>query len=233
MKKVLLIAVLFFSMHCTAQSKRDILSVSPKTVIKDIEGNKISYLQYIELTNSGDWIPVINKKDSGETHFVQLRKTTKAEKEKIISEHVIGHQSSLTGKKAPRFRMRDVTGKIISSATTKGKVVVLNFWFTNCKPCILEFPTLNKTFEKYKDNDQVVFAAITFEKKEAIESFLEKYYFSYPMITDAQEICDIFIQNSYPVNIVINKSGVYESYTIGGPPATGLDSVIDSALAKK
>jgi thiol-disulfide isomerase/thioredoxin len=53
----------------------------------------------------------------------------------------------------------------------KGKFLVLDFWATWCGPCIASFPKLNEIEEKYKDNNKVVFAAITAETKGKIDTF--------------------------------------------------------------
>jgi thiol-disulfide isomerase/thioredoxin len=37
-----------------------------------------------------------------------------------------------------------------SDVCSSDLVIVLNFWFTQCKPCVAEFPELNELKEKYK-----------------------------------------------------------------------------------
>lgn len=38
-----------------------------------------------------------------------------------------------------------------------GKIVVMNFWYSKCLPCIKEIPELNKIVAEYKDNKNIVF----------------------------------------------------------------------------
>src|SRR5258706_16453591 len=47
-------------------------------------------------------------------------------------------------KKLPSFKLVTLHGDTINSKQTEGKVVVLNFWFIDCHPCIAEVPGLNK-----------------------------------------------------------------------------------------
>lgn len=141
----------------------------------------------------------------------------------------------LIGENVPNFKMTDINGNIISSENTKGKVVVLNFWFTDCKPCISEIPELNEVYEKYKKNTNVIFASVTFDKKDKVNLFLKEHPIKYPVVTDARKICDLFKTIGYPTNIVIDKKGKYFDYTSGGFPQIGnqISNSIQNALEEK
>jgi cytochrome oxidase Cu insertion factor (SCO1/SenC/PrrC family) len=46
------------------------------------------------------------------------------------------NQSDLVGTKALGFSATDINGKEYSLDSLKGKIIVMNFWFIQCKPCI-------------------------------------------------------------------------------------------------
>ena len=50
---------------------------------------------------------------------------------------------------APDVIFKDLTGKDVSLADYRGKVVLLNFWATWCEPCQVEIPWLIEMQEKY------------------------------------------------------------------------------------
>lgn len=216
----------------SAEIPEGAVMINENTVFKDEEGNKVEFFKFIEMMESGEWSSEPVKDEKGKLQYVQLKKAT--EEEKIMRGDMpkIGNSSALIGKKAPDFKMKDKDGNQLSLESIKGKVVVLNFWFASCKPCITEIPELNKVYEKYKSDEKVVFASITFEKKDQVNEFLKKYPFSYPIVSDAKEICDLFNVSSFPTNIIIDRNGNYYEYIVGGNPNIGqhLSRAIKNAL---
>lgn len=209
--------------------------IDENTMIKDETGNIVEMLKLMDLMNSGEWSIDPVEDEKGKLLYMQLRRATEEEKKMNAKMPMHGNNSNLIGKRAPNFKMKDIDGNIISSKNTKGKVVVLNFWFTSCKPCIEEIPSLNKVYEKYKTNTNVVFASITFNNDEKVISFLKKHPTKYPIVPNAKDICNLFKISGYPTNIVIDKNGNYYDYLSGGNPKIGhqISNSINNALNDK
>lgn len=55
------------------------------------------------------------------------------------------------GKVAPNFSAPDPNGKEIALNDIKGKVTIIDFWASWCKPCRRENPNVVKLYEKYHD----------------------------------------------------------------------------------
>lgn len=226
MKRILVIAlmtILFCYHHGYSQEiPEGAIRIDDNTIIKDDSGNKIEMFELMDLLNSGEWKmdPVTDEK--GDLLYMQLRKATEEEKSMMKQmQPSMENSSELIGKSSPDFTMVDLNGNTISSVNAKGKVVVLNFWFTACKPCISEIPDLNEVYEKYKNDTNVVFASITFDKLDKVNSFLKKYPLEYPVVSNAKEVCDLFKITGFPTNIIIDKEGNYSDYITGGNPKIG------------
>jgi len=239
MKRILIIAIsilfLSFQYGYTQAPPEGAMMIDENTIIKDESGNRVEMSKLMELMNSGEWMMEPVNDSEGKMLYLQLRKATEEEKKRISEMPVPGGGADLIGNQTPAFNMTDINGNVISSENTKGKILVLNFWFTSCKPCISEIPELNEVYEQYKDNGDVVFASVTFNESDEVSSFLKKYPFKYPVVADAKEICDLFNISGYPTNIVIDRNGNYFYNITGGFPKIGhqITKSIQKALDDK
>jgi peroxiredoxin len=129
--------------------------------------------------------------------------------------------SKLVGKPAPDFTVKTIDGKKVSIKSLKGKVVVLNFWFTQCRPCVEEMPTLNKFVEKYKGNKDVVFLApevVAQTTKEDVEKFLKRAPFAYQIGLGGKDAAALYQVKIFPANFVIDKQGIVRMGYVGFNP---------------
>lgn len=106
----------------------------------------------------------------------------------------------------PEMNLESLDGEYLSSNDFKDQFIVINWWATWCAPCIKEIPGLNEIAEKYSNNKNVRFIAITDDPKERITSFLKSKDFNYEMTFADSETRNLF-GNSYPVNIIIDPTG--------------------------
>lgn len=117
-----------------------------------------------------------------------------------------GEQRKLIGSHFPIESFTDGAGNNFSPDYLKGKPSVVNFWFTNCPPCVEEIPDLVQLKKEY--GTTVNFIAITFERKKNVDKFLEKRPdFDFIHITDSQKSINKLKIKSYPITFLLNADG--------------------------
>ena len=105
--------------------------------------------------------------------------------------------------------LQDITGTTHTLESLKGKVVVMNFWFINCKPCVAEIPDLNELKSKFKEQP-VVFFAVALDNKSALEKFLEHTRFDFTIIPRGGSLAKRFKIPHYPYNVILDQNGQLE-----------------------
>ncbi|MEO0238391.1 MAG: redoxin domain-containing protein [candidate division WOR-3 bacterium] len=131
---------------------------------------------------------------------------------------------------APDFIVETIDGKKLSLKNLKGKVVVLNFWATWCGPCRREIPELNKLVEKYKDNTDVVFVAITNDLRERVANFLSSNEFKYKVAFDVDSVYQKYNVTAVPTHVIIDKDGFISSRIVGSLPQ--MDEILSKKIEK-
>jgi len=123
---------------------------------------------------------------------------------------------NLVGCKLPDFKAQTVNGKTFSLKELSGKVIVINFYFAACAPCVAEIPALNKLEIEYKNKD-VVFIAFTKDPTASALNFIKENGFKYNVITNLESLETRFcILGGWPTNMVIDKTGTLRQIFSGG-----------------
>ncbi len=123
----------------------------------------------------------------------------------------------LRGAALPKFDLMDIQGQILHSEDLKGKVVVINFWSTTCRPCLAEMPGLNEIVQKFK-GQPIRFLALTADTKERLEKvFLGKRTFNFELFSDAHPTISQTFQYQWglPLTIVFDKKGRFVCWMSG------------------
>ena len=127
------------------------------------------------------------------------------------------------------FTAMDKDGKTVKLSDFKGKKVYINMWASWCGPCMREIPELEKTYQKLKDNKDIVFLSMTSPNdsefknqspqdkgKDVILNKAKELGATYPVLFDVN---DRFIINyairSFPTHILINSDGTFETRIAG------------------
>jgi len=150
----------------------------------------------------------------------ELHKTQK----KIISENPIEDQEASSetsklegmlhiGDKAPlfegrfysedeNFKLEDYIGK---------HVIIVDFWYTHCPPCVRAIPSLMSLYEENKDKGLKIFGLNSVDNQprslKNLDKFLSKRTINYDIVMIESEVDMNYKIKQYPTLYIIDKNG--------------------------
>ena len=111
-----------------------------------------------------------------------------------------------TVKKNPLETLVLNNGKTIKLADLKGKIVILDFWYRGCLPCIKAMPELVELQEEFKD-DVVIIGINDRDEKADVSDFLDyknaNYFSTYKSDVHISNELQI---NSFPTTIIFDQN---------------------------
>jgi cytochrome oxidase Cu insertion factor (SCO1/SenC/PrrC family) len=123
-------------------------------------------------------------------------------------------KNSLINKPVAAFNLVDINKNTWNTDKLKGKIIIINFWFTACNPCIQEMPHLNKLVAENIDSS-VLFIAPAPENETQVKKFLKKYAFDYNIIPSSTEFISAMDIKNFPTHLVVDKEGIIRQVFIG------------------
>jgi cytochrome c biogenesis protein CcmG, thiol:disulfide interchange protein DsbE len=124
-----------------------------------------------------------------------------------------GSRPQQPGKPAPDFTVADgITS--IHLASYRGKVVLLNFWWSECGPCIEELPSLEQL---HHDDPRLAILAVSIdEDQDSYTRFLVRRHVDLITVRDpAQSAAKLFNTDMWPETYVIDRQGVIRRKFVG------------------
>ncbi len=131
------------------------------------------------------------------------------------------------------FTLSRLAGGQLDMASLLGKVVVLDFWATWCKPCQRQHPLYKQVESKYEGRDDVVFLNINADRdRKVVEPFLEEQKWDKTVYFEdgLQRLLEV---SSIPTTVILDRQGEVDSKMIGFDPnrfVNMLSERIDRAL---
>ncbi len=130
---------------------------------------------------------------------------------------------------APEFALKDLSGRTLTLADYRGKVVLLNFWATWCEPCRQEIPEFIQLQNKSR-NLQIVGISLD-DSADPVHTFYKEFKINYPVA-----VGDAALATKYggilglPVSFLIGCDGRVSSKHIGEADIPEMTQEINSLL---
>jgi len=125
--------------------------------------------------------------------------------------------SAANRKPAPTFQLVTDSGRTIRTSDYRGRVVLLNFWATECGGCVLEIPSFIEIEKAYKDKGfsaigvsmDILYESLkdTNEAWAKVRPFMAKRGINYTIAMGDDAISKAYALNAFPATYLIDKSG--------------------------
>jgi cytochrome c biogenesis protein CcmG/thiol:disulfide interchange protein DsbE len=136
------------------------------------------------------------------------------------------------GAAAPAFTLASLDGDSLSLADLRGRVVLVNFWATWCKPCRTEMPGFERVYrERAADGFTIVGIATDTWAGGRIGDFAAGLGITYPiLLADERVEQDYGGVRAIPQSFLIDRRGRIHHRVTGYMPESVLRSAVDRLL---
>ena len=123
------------------------------------------------------------------------------------------------GQPAPNFKLQSPDGQSVSLKDHKGKPVLLNFWSTQCPPCVYEMPYLQEAYDEWSGKGLIMLAINMGESSSTVKGFMQSYNLSLPVLLDTElVVAQMYNIVGIPTTFFIDKDGIIREKIIGAFP---------------
>ena len=106
------------------------------------------------------------------------------------------------------LQFSDLDNNIFNIQKFKGKNLLINYWATWCNPCLAEMPYMVELYEKYKNEEDIIFLFLSREELKTIKNYIPQdenlqRLPIFKVITDDE----FFATSGIPTTFIINSDG--------------------------
>ncbi|WP_435577564.1 redoxin domain-containing protein [Gilvibacter sp.] len=171
---------------------------------------------------------LINKKDITADEAREIVENTSPEVlntlvGKTVKESLEAMKNVEIGGIAPKFEAPNPAGEIVSLKEVKGKVTLIDFWASWCKPCRVENPNLVKAYEAYHDKGFNIIG-VSLDQPNGKARWIKAIAddgLPWPQISNLQfwqdPIARMYNVHAIPASFLLDENGVIIAKNLRGP----------------
>jgi len=127
---------------------------------------------------------------------------------------------------------------VFSVIDNKGKVVIINFWYTSCTPCVQELPHFDSLYKKYSDDVVVIAiheASIYNSNPQAVKDFISSQFEGFSILFGYDDLNSQYYsilggKQAWPMTIIVDQEGVVSFVRQGSLTHDALEAEIVKLL---
>lgn len=134
--------------------------------------------------------------------------------------------------KAPNFSLKTADGKTLELKKLQGKVVVVNFWATWCRPCQAEIPGFLEIYKQYKPKGlEIVGISLDQDGWKPVKPFIETYKIVYPIVVGNADLAEAYGGiEGIPTTFVVDRKGNIVKKHVGYMDKESFENLIKGVL---
>ncbi|MCU7940050.1 MAG: TlpA family protein disulfide reductase [gamma proteobacterium symbiont of Bathyaustriella thionipta] len=139
----------------------------------------------------------------------------------VLHSSLVFSEQSLTSlskaQPAPGFSLLDMDGVKHQLSDYKGQPVIINFWATWCPPCRAEMPSMERAWNKIKDECIAMLAINVGEDEDTVFTFLGDYPANFTILLDQSgAVSEQWPVRGLPTTFIVSPDGQIVYRAIGG-----------------
>ena len=155
-----------------------------KFVLSNFELNNLEDMHHLELNS----VPP----------FINLKEYATSDKIALLA----------TGSDAPKWNLQSIDDEIFNLEDLKGELILLDFFYKGCLPCMKAYPEIQSLHEKYKDKGLQVFGIDPIDSKdEEMKQFLKDKEIGFTTLFADKKFAKEYNVSAYPTLYLIDRQG--------------------------
>lgn len=136
----------------------------------------------------------------------------------------------------PPLDFMGVDGRVWTQDELAGKVVMINFWATWCRPCQAEIPALTATYHRHADAGFVLLGVMMDSddvSEDELDAFAKRYELDYPVVPLDGDIWREFgAPDALPTTLIYDRTGKLRLRQRGALSEATLGDSVEELLAE-
>jgi len=198
--------------------RKSAIRTSGKEVEKAITNMDVKYIQnnpdeLLSAYTLKDLMKYTISKDLTKELYDQLSPANQSSKYGVMVKKFIDLSTDFKiGDKATDFQLKDLNGNSFGLSSFKGKYLLLDFWSSNCGPCLMEIPNLLKSYQENRDKGFEILSVSLDKNRADWEKTVKKYGIVWTTVSDLKGF-DGDVPLTYhvyfiPTYYLINREGL-------------------------
>jgi peroxiredoxin len=126
------------------------------------------------------------------------------------------------------FTLVDLDGVERTLSQQKGNVVLVDFWASWCRPCVVEIPHLKEFHDKYQDQGLILWGVSLDNKEEKMMEFIQKLNINYTILLGNQAVANKYNVQGIPTTFLYDKKNRIAYKHVGFAP--GMEKQLEEEI---